>query len=457
MGKVVESITGAVSDAIEDVADFVGGDIVDDILGLESLGEEITRWGDDIGQVVKVLGGNYHTDMKQVQQKAAQIEAFQTQYQNDLDIMIEKTNGLIAFHEIFKLAMSNRIDEYTTDADEVLERLIKEYKSMVAALENEYDFVIGMSNGDFLGPLGQIVGSIVMIVGGLMSDLGDVISGEADGDTWKRVVVAIIAVIVIVVLVMALAAGGLATAEIIAAVLAIASALLTLDGMYANGSMLGAVMSILDFAFNDVLQLNDIIGSDFNKFDSDHEDYKQMAMYVQTAIALAAIYTSFTTEIMKTAISQAGTTLGISASTMAAAGPYMQAYQAYVVANGVNDVVEANRAYKDLKSQFEKDLATLESNADSLRRKNFIKHYKDTSAFLNDQQVVIDNYIWSMTSANMYVDPYATTPVASIRFTPDDEVRGLTFGFEDMFKYDNMGGGSNYFHNILYNTSPTKS
>lgn len=37
------------------------------------------------------------------------------------------------------------------------------------------------------------------------------------------------------------------------AVLATIGSLMTLDGMYANGAMTGAIMSSLDFMFNDVL------------------------------------------------------------------------------------------------------------------------------------------------------------------------------------------------------------
>ena len=76
--------------------------------------------------------------------------------------------------------------------------------------------------------------------------------------------------------------------------------------------------------------------------------------------------------------------------------------------------------------------------------------YKDTSYFLQDQQEYIDRYVWSMTSQNMYVDPYGTTPVANIRFEPDKDTRMMSFGFEDVFDESTQAGSKSYFNNILY-------
>ena len=82
--------------------------------------------------------------------------------------------------------------------------------------------------------------------------------------------------------------------------------------------------------------------------------------------------------------------------------------------------------------------------------KSMMKHYKDSAYFLQDQQVFIDRYIWSMTAQNMYVDPYGTTPVANMRFNPDKDTRKVSFGFEDMFNEDEVAGSKGYFDNIIY-------
>ena len=76
--------------------------------------------------------------------------------------------------------------------------------------------------------------------------------------------------------------------------------------------------------------------------------------------------------------------------------------------------------------------------------------YKDVAYFLQDQQEFIDRYVWSMTAQNMYVDPYGTTPVANIRFTPDKDTRMMSFGYEDVLDESKLAGSKSYFNNILY-------
>ena len=99
-----------------------------------------------------------------------------------------------------------------------------------------------------------------------------------------------------------------------------------------------------------------------------------------------------------------------------------------------------------LKSDYDK----LNEAISTKLNKNMMKHYKDASYFLQDQQEYIDRYVWSMTGQNMYVDPYGTTPVANMRFSPDKDTRTLSFGFEDVFDESTKAGSKGYFNNILY-------
>ena len=66
MGGVVEAIGDAVGGVVKDVFGGVG-DVLD-FVGLDSLGKEVTRWGEDVEQVVKVLSGEYHDDVKKVKE-----------------------------------------------------------------------------------------------------------------------------------------------------------------------------------------------------------------------------------------------------------------------------------------------------------------------------------------------------------------------------------------------------
>jgi hypothetical protein len=125
-------------------------------------------------------------------------------------------------------------------------------------------------------------------------------------------------------------------------------------------------------------------------------------------------------------------------------------YDAYSAASKVGDVLNEKKAYDAMNEKFRETNLKLEDAIMSKYRKNFMKHYKDTAYFLQDQQNNIDRYVWGMSASNMYVDPYGTTPVANIRFEPDKDTRMLSFGFEEMFDENSMAGSEGYFNNILY-------
>ena len=436
-------------------------------VGLKSLGKEVARWGEHIEQVIKVLHGKYHDDVKKIQKMQDALEAKQLEYKGQVDLLIEKIDNLIAFPEIFQMAAANRIDQLDALYGPELAVLIKQLEAAIAQLKSDYDFVIGLTEGAFIQ---RLIGSIIMIVGGLSSDLGDILSGKANSSTWQNVITVVVLVIVIVV--MWWNPGGWAAMTALQAaafVLTVIVTFMTLDGMYANGAATGAIMGMLDFIFNDLLNLDDLIGSDFEKFDKDHEDYQEMVMYTKIALtvtsaglnwassagnyATAAKHgtSAWSEQTAMLAAQDAGmatnsatTFFGISTST------YSDIYKAYSAAMSVSDILNAKKAYKAMKGKFAEDKAKLDTLIDNKYRKNFMKHYKDTAYFLQDQQEYIDRYIWSMTSQNMYVDPYGTTPVANLRFTPDKDTRGLSFGFEELFNEDSLAGSKGYFNNILY-------
>lgn len=484
MGSVVEKVYDFVGGVIEDGLELVGKDIIDDVLGLESLGGEVARWGEDIHQVLNTLSGQYHSRSKEIQEYGKKVEDAQKRYNAGVDNLVEKMESLVAFHEIFQLAMGNRMDNYVAQYGPVLEAMMAQYQAMVNQLKQDFDFVVGLTEGGFLQ---RIIGSIIMIHGGLMSDMGDILSGKADGATWKRLVTTVLLVIAIVVLFFIPGLQGVALA--IAVTLSSIAAFMTLDSMYANGAATGAIMGALDFIFNDLLNLDALIGSDFDKFDKDHEDYQEMVMFTQLAFALggmAVAWANAPAQVMASSVAEmvsteAGFVAAESAAGQAALGvtaaettsylggsvqiggtmsqssflgvsfsTYSDIYKAFSTATDIKDVVAANDQYEKMKEKFQEDISKLNAAIDSKYRKNFMKHYKDTAYFLQDQQEYIDRYVWGMTADSMYVDPYGTTPVANIRFTPDKDTRGTSFGFEDMFDESTMAGSKAYFNNIIY-------
>jgi len=525
MGKKAKKGVSALLPVETIVAKIVGKTfgVVGDILG-GSIGSELNRWEEDINQVGMVASGEYHADMTEVKDYQSKVESYgekledrANKYNNDVSKLVDKMESLIAFHEIFQMALGNRIDKLSLDYNKDMAELnttyasmIRELKAMIAKIQSEYDFVIGLTEGAFIQ---RIIGSIVMIIGGLMNDLNDVMSGKANGDTWKNIGMVIVLVVLVIIAIFFPPAWGLVAGVgsamtvtyMIIVGLMILNAFMTLDGMYANGAATGAIMGVLDTIFNDILNLDDRIGSDFDKFDKDNEDYAEMVTYVKLAIALTQVYLAWSSSSTYYAAQKAAT----NEATMATAGSfnpeanllglevnqsftdtaiisqttsvnngstsmfggalelntaelsnssafgikfstYGDIYDAFNNAMSIKDYISANEQYDSMKKKFEEDIAKLNAAVIMKTNKNMMKHYKDTAYFLQDQQEYIDRYIYSMVSENMYVDPYGTTPVANIRFTPDKDTRMLSFGFEEMFSEDKMAGSRGYFNNIIY-------
>ena len=450
VSKVTKAIVGGVGKIIHKGLDLVG-DVAGSV-GLDSVEKELGGWGDDFEQVTSVLSGEYHYRAKELEAKQEQIEERVAIYNTRVEELQDKLSSLIAFAEIFKMAASNKLDAYVGKYGPEIDKAIEDLKKMTEQLQKDYDFVLGLAEGSFLE---KLVGGALMIVGGLMSDIGDLVSGRANGATWKRVLSTAVQVVVIVVLVL-YGQPGLATQMMIAA-MAINLAI-SLDMAYANGAITGAVFSILDYVFNDLMNLDDLIGKDFNKFDNDSEDFKEMVSYVQLGLALSSLYLAWqNSTVMSAAFSKAGTAaseyIGISTSTTLGGlslKTYSEIYSWYSRAMAVNDLVEANKANDEMKSKLDSDMSKLNEAILTKERKNFMKSYKDTAYFLQDQQEFIDRYVWSMTAQNMYVDPYGTTPVANIRFEPDSDTRMMSFGYEDVFDQSRAAGSKGYFNSIIY-------
>ena len=459
---------------------FAGVGSVAGEVGLDSVKDELNQWGEDITQVGKVLSGQYHADMEKLaiaQEKyndalddyQDKYAAAATAYNNGLNELVDRMDSLIAFHEIFQMAGANRIEnygEFMGPDDKELLKLYSEFKKLADKLKKEYDFIISLKTG---GILEKIFYSMISIIGGITHDMTKVMTGEASSEEWKRIGMSVVAIVLVVIAILAaIPTGGASLALIALAVLVTISTLLMLDSMYAEGTLMGAIMDMLDFLFNDLMQLDKLIGSDFEKFDADNEDYADMRMYVQMAIGIATLILSLGTSVGSwgsTTTNAAGQTVqytsvwsgmtaGVGTSTIAGVpvANYKALYDVYSTATSIKDFMAANKAYDTLKGKLAEDMNKVDTVILKQTNKNFMKHYKDTEYFLNDQQLVIDRYLYSMTEENMYVDPYGTTPVANIRFTPDKKERSMSFGFEDLFNSDNQAGGSNYFKSMLYMT-----
>ena len=480
----IGKLTGAVLDPLSGtftVTGIIFGQISEalDILGLDSLSKEVGKLSSENDQVGAVMRGEYHNDLKEIDAYKRRVEEYGNrlnarteQYNLGLQELLDRLERLVAFDEIFQMAYSNRLGEYQESGGPELEIMTKEYelmmrelKIMIAELKNTYEFVIGLTEGAFLQ---RIIGSIIMIIGGLQSDLKDIGTGKFDTKTFQRIVMNVVAIVMVV---LSVFTYGVTLPIAIAIVLLF----LSLDGMYANGAATGAVMSALDFIFNDLLNLDELIGSDFEKFDKDHEDYQEMVGYLKLAMTLYLVLvgitslgeslsstdTVSTTQTTTTTPStsttsymngtvEIGDSIGSSSFLGVKLSTYSQIYEAYSLAKKADDVVAMNDQYKQLEEKMRSDYEKLNEGIVTKLNKSMMKHYKDSAYFLQDQQEHIDRYIWSMTSQNMYVDPYGVTPVANMRFTPDKDTRMMSFGFEDLFSEDLLAGSKGYFNSIIY-------
>ena len=156
------------------------GKIVGIVPGLKSLGKEINRWGEDLNQVIKVISGEYHDDMKAIKKYKDSVDEFGKRvqlrvetYNLKIEELVDRMDSLVAFDEIFQMAIANRIDTLSASEGEELDKLANEYtlmrkqlERMIAELKAEYDFVIGLTEGAFVQ---RLMGSLIMIVGGHLS------------------------------------------------------------------------------------------------------------------------------------------------------------------------------------------------------------------------------------------------------------------------------------------------
>ena len=140
MGGVAKAVGGLVGGLAKD-AFGAFGDVLD-FVGLDSLGKEVSRWGEDAEQVVKVLSGEYHDDVKKVKEyektvsnKKRELERIVQKYNWTLDEFSERLDSLVAFEEIFHMAIKNRINDYQSKYGPEIDAMVTEYGRMVKLLE----------------------------------------------------------------------------------------------------------------------------------------------------------------------------------------------------------------------------------------------------------------------------------------------------------------------------------
>lgn len=433
----------------------------------DSFGRELNRISNDARAVVLTMTGEMASDQDDLNDAYDELEkeyeryqeAYEKEYrrqEEDIQSQYDEFNSqydldirrLTHFPEMFIQALQRRADsviakleELEIEIDDTLDDRYLAKKQKVAEMQAEFDelygFVIDLTKGSFLE---KIVGSLLMIGGGLMNDANKIFHGDGTSKEWGNIIGTIIAVVVIVVI---LWFTGGTTAGIVAAVLVGLSQLLTLDATYANGTLLGAIFSLLDFVFNDLLNLDDTIGSDFKHFDKNDPGYADMQATFKIVVAIAAtiaklvatwgmgsMFEGFIPEALETAVSVLGA-----------------AYTAYAIAMSIGDLLAAREAYNDLLNELNRmyEVATTETIE---AQKVMTNHaFTDAAYIQTDTDEIINGYVLSFDENPIApFDPSSTIPM-NTRYAYDDE--GMQFGFESLFDMSQYGGDRDYAKNII--------
>lgn len=433
--KTVKSVTKTIKKITKTIAIDVPssllkntGNLLSDI-GIKQ-GKELTRIGTQLDQIGKVLTGEYHESVKAIQAQENELNALKEQYYN----LADEINGEAFLGEIFSIAGSNTLDRYVSEKILPAE---EQYKKMVENFKKEFSYILDWAEGSFFE---RLFASFILIIGGLLNDIGDIVMGKANSETWKNIITTVLSIAAIVILALA--------GQWWAVVILVANLIITLDAAYANGAMLGAIFSLLDFVFNDVLNLDDLVGSDFDHFNKDSEYYQETQAYFKLALAISAVVAALSVpiEAWKTGMAN----IGLNASTLSNVGTITEAYNAYNIAISVNDIITMNDKYNEMYSDLKEKQNILDNRINSANRRKMIGSYIDMEHILAYPDEMVNEYVMQMTQLNNGVlDPEG---LISMNTRYKVENQDMTFGFEDVFAYDNQAGGNKYIKQILFKT-----
>lgn len=437
--KVITTVTNTVVDVVKDTAKIIVSDIGAGLLkttgGLLSdigikQGKELTRIGNQLEQIGKVLTGEYHESVKAIQAQENKLNALKEEYYN----LADEINGEAFLGEIFSIASSNTLERYVSEKILPAE---EQYKKMLENFKKEFSYILDWAEGSFFE---RLFASFILIIGGLLNDVSDIVTGKANSETWKNIITTVLSIAAIVILALA--------GQWWAVVILVANLIITLDSAYANGAMLGAIFSLLDFVFNDVLNLDDLVAKDFDHFNKDSEYYQETQAYFKLALAISAVVAALSvpTEAWKTGMAN----IGLNASTLSNVGTITEAYNAYNVAVSVNDIITMNDKYNEMYSELREKQNILDNRINSANRRKMIGSYIDMEHILAYPDEMVNEYVMQMTQLNNGVLNPEGLISMNTRYKVENQ--DMTFGFEDIFAYDNQAGGDRYIKQILFKT-----
>jgi hypothetical protein len=424
------SVVSVIEDAVSGTYDWAVDEIVDDALGLDNLAIEMDRWKEDATDVVKTFSGGKAKDSAELSAKQEQVKVKQKAAESELDTLSEEVERKAILGEIFQISGSNKFDRRAAELTIEFEKITAEFDAMLEAFNETYSFTNSLASHGYLG---KLFSAFLNITGGVFNLARKLITGEANSDDWNMALQIATSVVIII--------FGTPTQKAAAAVY-----LLTLlDSAFNGGGLMDVALRALDFVLNDVLQLEDWLGSDWGHLDKDSDYYAETKATITTLTMLVSGY------IMMDGFGEiaqgANVPTWLPAATQAT-GTYSSLRLAYDTYKLADDIINYNKTRQELDDKVSKDIKALQAGVYKKNRSKMYAAYRDVAYIQNQTDDIINSYVsFSVGNPNTIFDPQSTIAMNS-RYERSSE--GLTFGFEDMFDYDAMAGNSSYTYNKLY-------
>lgn len=395
--------------------------IYDYVTGGDATGDIV----DTIEQSVDVISGEYNEDYAEIEDIQKEIEPMVDQFEA---MQEELASIAILFDEIFTMSKENKLEEYGS----LIEEKQKEAEKLVEEFNSNYSMIIEL-NGTFLG---RIFLSPVMILGGIHYDLGQMIDGDIQAT--MRMVQLTISIATLVMM-----PEDTSTWIQVVAYLGV---YLSLDATFGANGIMMATMQILDFMFNDVLQLEDWAHEDFGNFSEDSEHYEETLGYVSLTVTIALIISTIDFDAMMNQSDELASQPA-SEAAISAARDSRSLQNLLTVVQQASSYYEKKIAHEELVTELEDKMEMIEAKhkrADNMHRAKMLA-LEEAFTTPHEERVMLYEYGFDNNSYEVK-DPMYLVPLDIL----DQDNKKPSETFNGIFNESKQAGSTNYFKNMLY-------
>ena len=366
--RVGQTIEGAYDDVAKFVKDnraFFGGLALNWFLpgfGMIIAGASIV-FKDEANEMFDVVTGRYARDQEDLANQQSRYNAAVDAFEEE---MYQLSQNAILPDEIFQIAAANKMGLASAEGQDELDILKDALEAAVAEFNEKYEFVGRTLSDSFF----KYFMWLPLIIGGLANDVRKMFKGDIDA--FKRIANIAIQVITIAILVIgSIATGGASLGVAMVIIASIVSLVITLDTTYGQGLLMNLIFSTLDFALNEVLQMDEWAGKDFGKL-GDKEYYAELTGYVQMAMTIAKIVgvlinPSDFIHTMSVGAGEVAAALAVSTEVIAAAKTFSEVWTYFSYAKQINDIYLMKKASDKLVDMLEEEKTEILTRAEKLR------------------------------------------------------------------------------------------